>query len=243
MMNNKTDEHRYKVVHDNQLNSTPYVLTLNEKRLMLLVISRINANKMPARNETWSTTITLSEWRQLYKTTSRSLFRELEQSCETLVDRPAIRIPLEVPGRYALANWVSYAELDRDTQSITVKLVYELLIYLQGMTEQFTKYDLLNIREIRSFYSIRLYELLAQYQHAKQKQRHFTVDEFRAIIDPDNRWPRYADLRRNVIMRGVSDINRKTNLTVDYTTEKTGNKTTGLTFHIKPKRPELTVIS
>jgi plasmid replication initiation protein len=219
-------------VQDNELINSPYVLSLNEKRLMNLVISKINPLTLPRTNETFVVCISAHEWRELYGTNSKSLDDDLFNACARLTDRPALRIP-NGTDRPALAPWVSYARPNAAQGTITIKLVYELLLYLKGFVDQFTQYDLLNVRKIRSFYSIRVYELLCQYK--KMGKRKFKLDDFRAVIDPDNKYPRWPDLRRYVVEKAVLDINNETDLTVAWKQTNPGRKVSEITFSIKTK--------
>jgi plasmid replication initiation protein len=220
------------VVQDNDLINTPYVLSLNEKRLMMLIIAKINPNRMPKKNEVFTATVTLQEWRSHFGTTSKSLYSQLYKACEALVDRPALRIPTG-GDKPALAPWVSYAKPDKEEQSIEVKLVYELLLFLQGFTELFTQYDIANVKDMRSVYSVRLYELLIQYK--KIGKRAFKLDDFRAVIDPNNTYHRWPDLRRYIIDRAIADINAETDLHVDWQQSNHGRKVTHIEFVIRQK--------
>ena len=54
-------ERAHYVVQDNDLVNTPYVLSLNEKRLMLAVLSKIDPMNLPKKGETFEAVITLAE--------------------------------------------------------------------------------------------------------------------------------------------------------------------------------------
>jgi plasmid replication initiation protein len=220
------------VVQDNDLINTPYVLSLNEKRLMMLVIAKINPNRMPKKDEVFTATVTIQEWRHHFGTTSKALYSQLYSACEALVDRPALRIPTG-GDKPALAPWVSYAEPDKEEQSIEVQIVYNLLLFLKGFAEQFTQYDIANVRDMRSFYSVRIYELLMQYK--KVGKRVFKLDDFRALIDPANKYHRWPDLRRYVIDRALKEINAETNLNVAWRQTNPGTKVTNIEFSIRQK--------
>jgi plasmid replication initiation protein len=232
------DTERLVVVQDNDLINTPYALSLNEKRLMMLVISKINPQRLPKENESFATTVTTQEWRHHFGTTSRALSIELYEACESLVDRPALRIPTG-NDQPALAPWVSYARPDAKGEGVEVKVVYELMLFLMGFTELFTQYDIANVSNMRSFYSVRIYELLVQYK--KLGRRSFKLDDFRALIDPDNKYSRWPDMRRSIVERSVAEINRETDLNVSWKQTNHGRKVTDITFSIK-RKPKLKVV-
>jgi plasmid replication initiation protein len=220
------------VVQDNELINTPYILTLNEKRLMLMVISKINPMKMPKPNEVFEVCISIREWRDMFGLTSKTLYDDLYAACGRLADRPALRID-KAHSRPAIAPWISYADPEPEHSHIRVTLVYKLLVYLQGFVDQFTQYDLLNVRNLKSFYGIRIYELLCQYK--KIGKRTFELADFRALIDPDNKYPRWPDMRRYIIEKSLTEINRETDLTVSWGQTNPGRKVTAITFSIKSK--------
>jgi plasmid replication initiation protein len=128
---------------------------------------------------------------------------------------------------------VSYAKPDRKEQSVEVKLVYELLLFLQGFTELFTQYDIANVKEMRSVYSVRLYELLIQYK--KIGKRSFKLDYFRKVNYPNSSNHRWPDLRPYNIDRAIDEINTETDLRVDWRQSNHGRKVTDIEFAIKHK--------
>ena len=223
-------ERAHYVVQDNDLVNTPYVLSLNEKRLMLAVLSKIDPMNLPKKGETFEAVITLAEWRELYGTQSKALYAHLYAACERLADRPALRIPTG-GARPAVAPWVSYAEPDPQERVIRVTLVYELLLYLKGFVDQFTQYDLLNVRGLKTFHSIRLYELLCQYKTIGK--RRFTVEGFRQVMDPSGKYTRWPDLRRFVIEKAIADINAETDLSISWRQLNPGRRVTDIEFSIK----------
>jgi plasmid replication initiation protein len=232
----------YSVSQDNALNSTPYHLTLNEKRLMMLVISRIDPMQMPLPGMEFAAEISVSEWRDRFRSTQNSLYDELYTTCEKLLDRPALRIP-NGTDKPSLASWVTYAEPNRERRCITVKIGYDLMLFLQGLKEQFTQYDLDNVQSMTSFQSIRLYELVCQFKNSRYRKREFSLDEFREFLDPKSSYKRFTDLRRYVIEKGVKEINKKTDLTVTWEPVRNGRKTVGLVFQVQRKGPGLTIIT
>ena len=221
---------RQTIVMDNALINAAYSLTLNEKRLLLMVVSQINPMVTPDPTGRFVYCISTDEWRMRFKTRSKSLYTELKAACRTLMDRPAFNIPLG-DGRYALAKWSPWAELKPEEGTIEIHIYYELMLYLAGFVDHFTQYDLLNVQSMRSFYAIRLYELLAQYR--KVGRRTFDLEEFRSIIDPDGKYPRYQDLRRFIIERGVEEINSRSDMRVMWSPITQGRKTTGVEFGIR----------
>ena len=113
-----------------------------------------------------------------------------------------------------------------------------LPLLVQAKTE-YTKYYFENIQQLKSGYSIKIYELCKQYQNTKQGYRDFTIEELKTFLDiPLKKYPRYCDLNTRAIKISVKEINEKTDLKIEAEPIKKGRSTTGVRFYITPKNKE-----
>jgi plasmid replication initiation protein len=104
--------------------------------------------------------------------------------------------------------------------------------YLLQLKERFTKYHLDSVLKLKSFYSIRLYELLKQWETLKT--RTVEVQELRnAFGIPDDKYKQYGHLKKKVLLLAQKEINEKTEVFFEFTEVKKGRKIVMLKFDIK----------
>lgn len=113
-----------------------------------------------------------------------------------------------------------------------------LPLLVQAKTE-YTKYYFENIQQLKSGYSIKIYELCKQYQNTKQGYRDFTIDELKIFLDiPTKKYPRFSNFKQKILNVANFEINEKTDLKIEAEPIKKGRSTTGVRFYITPKNKE-----
>lgn len=113
-----------------------------------------------------------------------------------------------------------------------------LPLLVQAKTE-YTKYYFENIQQLKSGYSIKIYELCKQYQNTKQGYRDFTIEELKTFLDiPPKKYPRFSNFKQKILNVANLEINEKTDLKIEAKPIKKGRSTTGVRFYITPKNKE-----
>lgn len=94
---------------------------------------------------------------------------------------------------------------------------------------------------LNSMYSVRLYELLIQWREAK-KTPLFDLKVFRGQLGvDDDEYERMCDFKSGVLNKAVKEINKHTDIKVDYEQEKDGKSIIGFKFKVLPKnKPKIT---
>jgi len=94
--------------------------------------------------------------------------------------------------------------------------------------------NMLVIKQLKSKYSIILYELAEDYKseiNLKVKIPKMELSKFRQLMGiKENQYKDFRDLRINCIERAISEINEKTDLTISYEVTKRGRKVTHIDF-------------
>ena len=116
---------------------------------------------------------------------------------------------------------------------IDVTIQQEMRPFLLQLSKNFTAYDLRNITKL-SVYSIRLYELLKQYETFGV--RTLSIDEMKAMFQVEEQYARYADFYRWVIKPSEAEINKHTDLSITEIEKlKEGRKVVALRFKFRTK--------
>jgi plasmid replication initiation protein len=122
---------------------------------------------------------------------------------------------------------------------IDVVVHEEMKPFLLQLSKNFTAYDLRNVAQL-GVYSIRLYELLKQYESIGS--RTLKVDEMKTMFELNTEYPKYNDFYRWVIKPSEAEINKHTDLSIlEIEKLKEGRKVVALRFKFRAKtQQELT---
>ena len=217
-------------VQDNALIESCYAMTLNEKRLLLLGISKVNhrmgkseAAEFLKMNESnyvpRSFTVTSKEWAEFYPQDFG--FRALRNAAKGLRSRFATLYPSE--DRAKEINWFDSIEYStKESEAATVKLNFGYSAYklLTPLLQQFTTVDLLAVNKMNSVYAIRLYEICAQFRTTGV--RVISVDDFRLAMGVGEKYPTTKRLIFWVLNKALKEVNLSSDLRVSCKNVKSG---------------------
>ena len=214
------------VVKSNQVVEASYRLSVTEQRVLLSAIAKI-----PKQVEVSDDVIYTVNVQDLNKIGihEKASYRELKLAVDRLYER-SINF---IDGSTSKIRWVQRIDFNDSKSEIAIRFSKDILPYISNVKENFTQYLLSDVATMRSAYSFRLYELLAQYK--KISKRLIAIDELRIMLDVGKRYKTTGNLIAWVIQPSIDEINEVTNLTVTVEPKKTGRKYTHLEFIIKVK--------
>jgi plasmid replication initiation protein len=111
----------------------------------------------------------------------------------------------------------------------------EIIPYLTSITEKFFKYKLDDVKNFQSVYSLRFYELLHQFQAGGRGAQEIEIDELRLLLNLEDKYATFGELKRSVIDKAISEINQHSNLAVKYGERKRGKKVVAIQFSFEIK--------
>lgn len=134
-------------------------------------------------------------------------------------------------------SWIAKVSCNKKSGLIKIKIDEDMIPYLFNLKERFTQYQLYNILNMRSAFSIRLYELLKSFAFCGKYE--VELEELKKIlmVEDVKSYERFPDFRRKVIEIAIREINDLTDLLIKYETIKKGKKVTAIQFKIKSKDP------
>jgi plasmid replication initiation protein len=220
------------VTQSNRLISAIYKMTLTEKRLLVLAISRINpVDDLPEFLSKSTMFVTVNDWMEAYPD-SENPYPELKKAAKKLINRKSY---VKDGAIYGDINWLSSCWYMDGSSTIKLSFTHEVLEHLYGYLEEFTSYDILNIQSLSSVYSIRLYENLIRFKTLHNRK--FLIDDFKILLSVDGLYKRFASLREWVIDPAVAEINAKTPLNVTYQKLREDRKIVAINFNFSEKSP------
>lgn len=158
---------------------------------------------------------------------------QLKETVKSLMSK-VIEIE-ESPKKWKLFTWFSYFNYDDGV--ITCSFDKRLSPYLLELQGRFNIGNIKHLLPMKSSYSKRIYMLIKE--HAKFGSRTFDVEELMTLLKVPKSLLNYADFKRKVLNQAKNDINKHTDLKVDFTEIKPIRKVTGVTFIIKKNDDDL----
>ena len=120
------------------------------------------------------------------------------------------------------------------SDAIRVTFHPELKPFLLQLKSEYLEFDVRNLAQVQSQYSIRLYMMLRHQMNLKKTAIRYPVDRLRDIFEiGENEYPLYGNFKQKVLLRACTDLNANTNIRVDEMIEERSNrKVVAVVFHM-----------
>lgn len=221
------------VSKDNYLIEASYKLTLFEQRIILFALAKLN----PQDPQTCFSFHVDDFLVYFNEVGAQNVYFSLRKAIDKLADR---WVKTEAPEKQTYFRWISSKTYYKKEGRLEINFTPEIMPYLSHL-KKYTQYDLVHVTDFKSTYSIRIYELLAQYKSVGNRE--ITVKELRNILDLGEKYPRFNSLNQRVISPALLEINEKSDLNVDVKPIYVGKEIIALKFTIKFKNLENRVLT
>jgi plasmid replication initiation protein len=114
---------------------------------------------------------------------------------------------------------------------IDIRFTEEIMPHLCALNNKFTMYNLKEISNFNSIYTIRLYELLMQFKLTGEYVS--TVDNLRYVFGCVDTLKQYGDFKKRTIQHAVDEINAQYKINLTYEEIKDVRKVVKLIFRFK----------
>lgn len=226
------------VIHqDNVLTRSAYAMSVNEKRLLMLAMSRFDPRHQKKKGDRLEATITARDWDKAYPGRNKP-YEDLSKAANMLQRRLVTIHPTE--DYFECLNWTSrcryYKGSNLDAAYVHIVFGVEVSGLLADLHDFYTHYDLLECANFRSIHSIRMYELLCQMQDKTGSGwLKITLDELKLYLCPDSNYSRPSDFVKHAVVTAINEINAKSDLECTLEVKKQGRKFHSIVCRFKPK--------
>lgn len=218
------------VVKHNKLIEFKGKLTVNEIKLLSLIIADVRVTKQHEQFKEYRVDISYLK----DNTNHKDFYNYLKETALRLESR---RIVVErINGKNArettLLRLINKPRITDDTYELEVYIDKDLIPYITDLKKNLTSYQIENILRLKSSYSIRIYELLKQFEATGERE--VSVQQLREFLGiAEEEYKRFYDFERWVLKAAKEEINKFTDILIDYEKIKVGRSIDSIKFSIK----------
>ena len=225
------------VVKDNVLINASYNLEVTEQRLIMLAIitARESGQGITADSKL---EIHASDYASRFGVSNEGAYWALKNAVLNLFERQFSFKEADKKGNIGTvkSRWVSRIKYIDTTATLEVTFAPDVVPLITRLEQHFTSYQLKQVTQLKSKYSIRLYELLIAWREVG-KVPQIELSDFREKLGIDaDEYVRMSDFKVRVLEPSIKQINEHTDIIVTYEQHKKGRTITGFSFRFKQKQ-------
>lgn len=219
----------YYTVCANALIKATQRMTLREMQLLQIAISQI----CKSDTEFYTYTTTAVELAKFLGVSRQSIYKDYADITTRLLKNI---ITIDYEDKIKQFQWLSYADYDKANHTITIQLHERLKPFLLGLNKLYTQIDLNTILKFKSYYSLRLYQLIvSEYGATKKTTFKMTVKEVREFFGVDkDKYDRTFNLLKKTLSVAIDEINSLDLCTIkNYEMIKESRAVGAVSFNVK----------
>lgn len=201
------------IVKSNHLVEASYKLSLNAQRLTLLAISKLRS-RVPMSSQKIQR-IEALEFATMFNINPKNAYAFLKTACDDLYEADIKTYDQKGMDRF---RWCERVRYD-NAGYIDLHFTDSIAPYLTKIYGNFTKYELSSLSDVKSVYSIRLFELLKKHKYKQDTaagERWITIEDLKKWFEVGDKYPRYYDLKKRVILPAIKELEQKANITISW---------------------------
>lgn len=215
------------VVQHNKIIEAKYKLSVSEQRLIKFLVSLIERNDEDFKPYK----VAVADLANLLELKRKDYYKTIKEITRGLIGKVLV---FKFSGRTIQASWLASADYYDGEGFVILQFAPVLKPFLLQLKGHFTPYEIGNIIRLKHTYSIRIYELLKQYESIGK--RRFLVEELREILMlEESEYKQFCDFRRWVLKTAQKELEEKTDISFSWTEQKKVNKCVAIEFTINPK--------
>lgn len=208
-------------------------MSLNELRLLAFCISTVDRD-----SDAFSPiTAKASALAEVFSVEQKIVYGLVEELCIKINQKP-LRIS---EGTSKITRfWFTEIVYNPTSGTFTFEFSDKLRPYLLQLRENFTSYRIRDVYQFTSASTWHVYELLRQ--HKNMKKFEIDIDRFKALIGVASSYPRFGNFKYKLVDPSIDEINKVSDIQVQYEVMKRGVKAVGFRFYIRENDGKQTLV-
>lgn len=233
-----------KITQSNDLITAQYKLSLNEQKIILCLISLIQ----PSDTEFKKYRLKVTDLICILDTKSKQFYNDLQEITGNLLKKT-----LNIKSQTSLLqiNWLSSAEYFKNEWFVELSFDPKLKPYLLNLKNNFLSYNFWITVNLRSTYTIRIFQLLlSHYKKYNKREFAFSLDFIKDVLQIDKfQYNKFSNFKARVLEPARKELEEKhKNFYFKYNEVKVARKIVSIEFQIiedemvKPTKPDYNLI-
>ena len=224
-MNNQKKKKGSKIaVQSNALINARYDMTAFQKKILLYIIAKIQADDKDFQNYI----INIKDFVEEADYKSKMLYDKLRKDTKALISKV---YEIEEPDGLLQVSILAKAKYIKNKGQIHVSFAPDLKPYLLQLKEQFTATPLRYVLNFKSVHSMRIYEMLQQFKSTGILIT--PIEDLKYRLSLEDKYKTYTLFKRRVVEQAQKEL-QHTDMAFEFIEVKKGRKVVQLQFKIKP---------
>ena len=213
-------------IQHNNLVQAKYSMTLQQKRVMIWLVSQIK----PTDEDFKEHILSVKELIEVCQLSGESAYKQLKDITFSLIEKGIRIIDITNPKEdiETQISWLSSAKYRYGR--VTLTFSPELKPYLLLLKERFTTINMIDMMQFKSVHAIRIYELLQQYENIGV--RILDIEEIKECCGVKDKLRKYNHFEKYLLLIAQREINEKSDIHIEFERIKPFRKITGIKFII-----------
>lgn len=221
----------------NVLIESNYTVNLVAQRIIILAI--IEARDQGSMSEVGGIhRIKASDYQRLFECDKTTAYGALKSACDSLYESEYVWVDKDAKGREKVnrSRFVQRASYCEGGGYVELMFGNDVIPHITRLSEQYTEYELKQIKDLNSAYSLRIFEIMMQWSSVG-KTPLITLEKLRTCLGiEEHQYKMMGNFKNRVLDHAISEINDNTNITATYEQQKEGRKIIGFIFKFSKKK-------
>ncbi len=222
------------VTKSNDLIKANFKFTLNEYRILMYAVSCVNpmSDVFPR-----VLNVDVRKMAKLFDIEINGLYSDIKDAIIRKFFKRELTINLGEEKK-KLCHWLDSLTYHDGSSLLELKFSEESIPMLSQLKGQFTNYHIEQIADMKSIYAIRIYEFCILEVNRKRLNGcdfFIKVSVLRQRLELEDKYKDYYDLKRRVLQKAKTEINKHSDLTIDFEEIKQGRAVESIKFIIQRK--------
>lgn len=227
------------VRYKNSLNRASYDLDAFELRIILAAVAQLPPGELAS--DCWLS-VDAQDLVQI-GVDPKNAYSALKKACDTLFDRYITWRTEDEDGDEVVikTRWLQEVAYIDQKGRLKIQFSKRVAEHLDRLLPNITQFAYLELHSISGAYAIRLYQLLAQFQHGEEKRLFIKVDDLKERLSIGDKYKTYSKFKQGVLEQAIREINEapytafKVRMSDKERGCKDSRKVVCLHFYILPK--------
>jgi len=225
---------KLKVSKNNALINASYRLSLTEMQIVLYGIGLANPTQP---NFPLAYSVNIDRFAKMFDRKHGDIYKEVKNAIvRRLWNRDFSYIDKE--GKTVTLRWLTKMIYQDKTGYIEIKFSEDIQPYLHNLQTNFTTYYIDQIVKFKSIYSVRFYEYALMELNEKKIKRlkyKLLISDIKKQLDISDKYARFCDFKPYVLDKAKEEINKFSDLNLDYKIIKHGRAPYEIEFSVSRK--------